>query len=149
MISRVAVAVLLLSLLLVVPSNGEDAAEKGTVVIYRQSRVVARIYRAPIRIGDQLLLNLPNGSVWSAELPAGTYRFSAHDKDVFSAKDKNASAVEVTVRPGETVYIKASLVMGGRKPNTALTIVETEEGSPATKSLKPVKPGDVKHPDFQ
>ena len=149
MTTRIAGAAVLLLLSLAPVSMAADSLETGTVTIYRQSRVVARIYRSPIRIGDHPLLNLRNGSYWSAQLPPGKYTFTARDKDVFSDKDKNASTVEVDVRPGEKVYIRASLVMGGRKPNTTPTVVSAGEASSEMAGLKPVKGADVKHPDFQ
>ena len=149
MISRLAAVVILLSVCFVDFAHAEDPAASATVHLYRESRIVARIYRAPIRINDEPLLNLANGVVWTAKLAPGTYEFAARDKDVFSDKDKEMSTLKVDLQPGQTVFIRASLVMGGRKPNTALTLVSEEEASKEMAGLKPVRAKDVLHPAYQ
>ena len=149
MSSRLAAALLVFIVAAPVASAADEASQAATVHLYRESRVVARIYRAPIRLDGDPLLDLANGAVWTAKLAPGTYTFTANDRDVFSDKDKNASSIKVDLQAGQTVYVRASLVMGGRKPNTTLTIVPEDEGSKAIARLKPVRPADVKHPAYK
>ena len=144
-----AVVLLLVSIFSPTAVSAETVSEKATVVLFRESRVVARVYRSPIYLNDEPLLDLTNGSVWKGMFAPGRYTLSARDKDVFSAKDKNASSVELDLQPGQTVYVRAELAMGARKPNTKLTVVAEQKAAEEAARLKTLKRGNVKHPRYK
>jgi hypothetical protein len=136
--------VLILVVSVSVAFAAQPPAEEGALVIFREKSIVGAAAKPLIRLNGEPLLELRNGIVWMGRLPAGGYRLSAHDSDYFSSHDADVSAIEVTLAPGETVYVRARLAMGVRKPDTTLSPVSAEEGERASGRLAVARPKDIK-----
>ena len=101
----------------------------GTLVVYRESHFIGLAGRPDLRINNEIVCELTNGSYWSAEVPVGDY-------DV-SVKQSLMSPVgtQVQVQMGRATYIQVGPGM------TGWLLHPTSEGSAknAIATLTPIK----------
>lgn len=107
-----------------VPSLGQD----GTVVVYRPSKYVGSALKPSVYVDGSEVGRLKNGRYMSFRLAPG--------KHSFASSMKNEPALEVEVKPNETVYLEMVLLPGTWRGGGRLVPVAQEDARIALLRLK-------------
>ncbi|HUQ08937.1 MAG TPA: hypothetical protein VM146_01385 [Steroidobacteraceae bacterium] len=95
---------------------GASAAGNGTVIFFREKKMLGAAVRYKVRENDVQLCKLGSGTFCMLQVPAGTHNYDVHTE----AKDK----LTLDVKPNETYYVVGSISMGAFAGHPKLTITD-------------------------
>ena len=117
---------LLMVLVLIAPTF----AQEGTVVVYRPGKFVGSALKPSIYVDGKQVARLANGRYVSLRLAPG--------KHSFESSMKKEAALDVDVKPNDTVYLEMVLLPGTWRGGGRLIPVGQEDGKNALLKLKPI-----------
>ena len=88
----------------------------GTVIFFREKKMLGAAIRYKVRENDVQLCKLGSGTFCTVQAPAGTHRYDVHTE----AKDQ----LSLEVKPGETYYVMSSISMGAFAGHPKLTVTD-------------------------
>ena len=104
-------------------SGAQDAAapavaatDTGTVIFFREKKMVGAAIRYKVRENDVELCKLGSGTFCTVTAPAGTHKYDVHTE----AGDELA----LEVKPGETYYVVGAISMGAFAGHPKLTVTD-------------------------
>jgi hypothetical protein len=98
------------------PSASESASGNGTVIFFRERKMMGAAIRFKVRENGTQLCKLGSGTFCSVQVPAGTHQYDVHTE----AKDQ----LTLDVKPGETYYVVSSISMGAFAGHPKLTLTD-------------------------
>jgi hypothetical protein len=106
-------------------SAADAGAGVGTVIFFREKKMMGAAIRFKVRENGVQLCKLGSGTFCKVEMPAGTHLYDVHTE----AKDQ----LSLDVKPGETYYVVSTISMGAfaGHPKLAVTDQATFEGMKA------------------
>ena len=112
-------------------------AQDGTVIVYRPNKYVGSALKPSVYVDGNQVGRLKNGRYLSVRLAPG--------KHSFESSMKKEPALEVEVKPSETVYLEMVLLPGTWRGGGRLVPVSQEDAKSALLKLKPLddKEGDI------
>lgn len=119
-------------------TGAQEADEKGTVYIWATWHVstVAR-HTSDVFLDEKPIARLDRASYLIAMVSPGTH--------VFRTKTRDRGAVELTIEPGGTYYLRLDTTSSWAVGHPVLTLVgSAEEGQAAIAQAKPLRPDDIK-----
>ena len=115
-------------------------AGKGTVMIYRPQNYLGGMLSPTVQLDGKSLVDMDNGRVFIGAIPPGHHVFEIENQE---------SGTEVTLRPGDAIYLKVEIVPGVWKGNGKLTQVAPEQGEFEAKRLELINPSQIDNPAFR
>lgn len=98
------------------PAPAADATGNGTVIFFREKKMMGAAIRFKVRENGTQLCKLGSGTFCSVQVPAGTHLYDVHTE----AKDQ----LTLDVKPGETYYVISSISMGAFAGHPKLTATD-------------------------
>jgi hypothetical protein len=95
---------------------GASAPGNGTVIFFREKKMLGAAVRYKVRENDVQLCKLGSGTFCMLQVAAGTHNYDVHTE----AKDK----LTLDVKPGETYYVVGSISMGAFAGHPKLTVTD-------------------------
>ncbi len=113
------------------------ASDTGTIVVFRASSVVGRLFKPPVLDNSKELAIVRDGRIVTLPLTPGEHVISA------SVAGKET---KLDVKPGETYYLRMTLVTAGQFSmfKGQLTLVNEEQAKNEMAKLKPADAADLK-----
>jgi len=93
-----------------------SASETGTVIFFREKKMMGAAIRFKVRENDVELCKLGSGTFCSLQVASGSHQYDVHTE----AKDHLA----LDVKPGETYYVISSISMGAFAGHPKLTVTD-------------------------
>ncbi|MEO8019028.1 MAG: hypothetical protein ABI769_14540 [Pseudomonadota bacterium] len=117
------------------------ATETGTVVFFREKKMIGAAIRYKVRENAEELCKLGSGTFCSVQASAGTHRYDVHTE----ASDQ----LTIDVKPGQIYYVVGAISMGAFAGHPKLTVTDkaTFDGMKAKlkdNTGKDLKSGDDK-----
>lgn len=104
-------------------------AQNGTVVVYRASKYTGSALKPSVYVDGNQVARLGNGRYISLQLAPG--------KHSFESSMKKEAALELEVKPSETVYLEMVILTGTWRGGGRLIPVGQEDAKSALLKLKP------------
>jgi hypothetical protein len=95
---------------------GASGAESGTVIFFREKKMMGAAIRFKVRENDVELCKLGSGTFCTVQVPAGAHQYDVHTE----AKDR----LTLDVKPGETYYVISAISMGAFAGHPKLTLTD-------------------------
>lgn len=130
----------ILAVIVFAASCAPTLAQDGAVVVYRPSKYVGSALKPSVYVDGSEVGRLKNGRYISLPLAPG--------KHSFKSSMKNEPALEIEVKPNETVYLEMVLLPGTWRGGGRLVPVAQEDAKNALLKLKPLdeKQADISAP---
>jgi len=98
------------------PAANAASADTGTVIFFREKKMVGAAIRYKVREDAKELCKLKNGTYCTVTVGAGSHVYTVHTE----AKD----ALTLNVEPGKTYYVQGAISMGAFAGHPSLTATD-------------------------
>ena len=102
---------------------------KPVLVVYRPRNSLGGLLSPSVEMDGKELVNISNGTVFVAAIPPGHHVFQIRNQE---------SGTEVTLKAGDSIYLKVEIVPGMWKGNGKLTQSAPEQGEFEAKRCEPI-----------
>ena len=102
---------------------------KAVLVVYRPRNSLGGLLSPSVEMDGKELVNISNGTVFVAAIPPGHHVFQIRNQE---------SGTEVTLKAGDSIYLKVEIVPGMWKGNGKLTQSAPEQGEFEAKRCEPI-----------
>jgi hypothetical protein len=113
-----------------------SAPGTGTVIFFREKKMIGAAVRYKVRENDVQLCKLGSGSFCAVQAPAGTHHYDVHTE----AKDQ----LTLDVKAGETYYVVSSISIGAFAGHPKLTLTDKATYDAMKEKLKDNTGKDLK-----
>ncbi len=120
--------------------QGIDHTQKATMVIYRPANAIGRGNHPTVMLDGKDFVDMGNGEVFVTAINPGSY--------VLEMDDKN-SGTQVTLKPGDEVYLKIEMQQGAWSASGKMTQVMTQQGTYEATRLELVDPSEINLPAYR
>lgn len=118
--------------------NSIDRSQKAVMVVYRADRPAGR--RPTVMLDGKDLVNMGNGEVFVAGIAPGSYVFEMDNKE---------SGTQVTLKPGDEIYMRIDIVAGAWSVSGRLTQVTPQQGGYEATRLQLINPKEIEMPIYR
>jgi hypothetical protein len=102
---------------------------KAVLVVYRPGNALGGLLSPSVEMDGKELVNISNGTVFVAAIPPGHHIFQIRNQE---------SGTELTLKAGNSIYLKVEIVPGMWKGNGKLTQSAPEQGEFEAKRCRPI-----------
>lgn len=118
--------------------NAIDRSQKAVMVVYRAENPAGR--RPTVMLDGKDLVNMGHGEVFVAGINPGSYVFEMDNKE---------SGTQVTLKPGDEVFMRIDIVAGAWSVSGRLTQVAPQQGNYEATRLQLIEPKEIEMPNFR
>jgi hypothetical protein len=117
-----------------------DRSQSAVMVVYRPSEAFGSALRPTVVLDGKDLVNIGNGEVFVSAISPGSYVFEM---------DNKKSGTQITLKPGDDVYLKIEIVPGAWKGSGKLTQVAPQQGGYEATRLELISTREIEIPAYQ
>ena len=113
---------------------------KAALVVYRPRNYAGSLLSPSVEMDGKELVNISNGTAFVAAIPPGHHVFQIRNQE---------SGTEVTLKPGDSIYLKVEIVPGIWKGNGKITQSAPEQGEFEAKRCEPIDREQINDPAYR
>jgi hypothetical protein len=117
-----------------------DHTQKATMVIYRPENAIGRGKHPTVMLDGKDFVDMANGQVFVTAINPGNYVLEMDDKK---------SGTQVTLKPGDEVFLKIEMQQGTWSFSGKMTQVMPQQGNYEATRLELVDPSSINLPAYR